>query len=84
MDDVRARADAVGSQKAALLGPSEGGPMGVVRGHISRAHDGAHPVRHTSSTIRDAAYPWAMDPDERQRIIAALPQTWGQGLYADF
>jgi class 3 adenylate cyclase len=24
-----------------------------------------------------------MDPDERRRIIEAIPQTWGQGLYVD-
>jgi pimeloyl-ACP methyl ester carboxylesterase len=85
MDDVRAVLDAVGSHKAALLGPSEGGPM-------SALFAATYPERTTAlilygtfaSTIRDAAYPWAMDPDERQKIIAALPQTWGQGLYADF
>ena len=36
-----------------------------------------------ASTIRDAAYPWAMDPEERRRVIEAMPQTWGQGLYVD-
>jgi pimeloyl-ACP methyl ester carboxylesterase len=36
-----------------------------------------------ASTIRDAASPWAMDPAERRRIIEAIPQTWGQGLYVD-
>jgi pimeloyl-ACP methyl ester carboxylesterase len=84
MDDVRAVLDAIGSQKAALLGPSEGGPM-------SALFAATYPERTTAlilygtfaSTIRDAAYPWAMDPGERQKIIAALPQTWGQGLYAD-
>jgi pimeloyl-ACP methyl ester carboxylesterase len=84
MDDVRAVLDAVGSQRAALFGPSEGGPM-------SALFAATYPERTTAlilygtfaSTIRDAAYPWAMDPDERQRLIATIPQTWGQGLYVD-
>jgi class 3 adenylate cyclase len=84
MDDVRAVLDAVGSQGAALLGPSEGGPM-------SALFAATYPERTTAlilygtfaSTIRDAAYPWAMDPEERRRVIEAMPQTWGQGLYVD-
>jgi len=84
MDDVHAVLDAVGAQKAALLGPPEGGPM-------SALFAATYPERTTAlilygtfaSTIRDAAYPWPMDPGERQKIIAALPQTWGQGLYTD-
>ena len=83
-DDVRAVLDAVGSQRAALFGPSEGGPM-------SALFAATYPERTTAlmlygtfaSTIRDAAYPWAMDPEERRRIIEAIPQTWGQGLYVD-
>jgi pimeloyl-ACP methyl ester carboxylesterase len=84
MDDVRAVLDAVGSQKAALFGPSEGGPM-------SALFAATYPERTTAlilygtfaSTIRDSAYPWAMDPEERRRVIEAIPQTWGQGLYVD-
>jgi len=84
MDDVRAVLDAVGSQGAALLGPSEGGPM-------SALFAATYPERTTAlilygtfaSTIRDAAYPWAMAPEERRRVIEAMPQTWGQGLYVD-
>jgi pimeloyl-ACP methyl ester carboxylesterase len=84
MDDVRAVLGAVGSQGAALLGPSEGGPM-------SALFAATYPERTTAlmlygtfaSTIRDAAYPWAMDPEERRRVIEAIPQTWGQGLYVD-
>ena len=84
MDDVRAVLGAVGSQGAALLGSSEGGPM-------SALFAATYPERTTAlilygtfaSTIRDAAYPWAMDPEERRRVIEAIPQTWGQGLYVD-
>ncbi|MEX2048128.1 MAG: adenylate/guanylate cyclase domain-containing protein [Gemmatimonadota bacterium] len=84
MDDVRAVMDAVGSEKAALLGPSEGGPL-------SALFAATYPERTTAlilygtfaSTIRDRDYPWAMDADERERIIELMPLTWGRGEYAE-
>jgi len=84
MDDVRAVMDAAGSERAALFGPSEGGPM-------SALFAATYPERTTAlilygtfaSTIRDASYPWPMDPAERQRMIEAIPQQWGRGTYAD-
>jgi pimeloyl-ACP methyl ester carboxylesterase len=84
MDDVRAVLDSVGAQRAALFGPSEGGPM-------SALFAATYPERSTAlilygtfaSTIRDSAYPWAMDPEERRRLIEAMPETWGRGLYVD-
>ncbi len=36
-----------------------------------------------ASTIRDASYPWPMDPAERHTIIEAIPQQWGRGAYVD-
>ena len=84
MDDVRAVMDAVGSEKAALLGVSEGGPM-------SALFAATYPQRTTglvlygtfASTIRDDAYPWAMDAHDREEIIEDMPRTWGLGDYVD-
>jgi pimeloyl-ACP methyl ester carboxylesterase len=84
MDDVRAVLDAAGSQRAALFGPSEGGPM-------SALFAATHPQRTSAlilygtfaSSIRDAAYPWAMDPKERDKVIQAISDRWGQGTYVD-
>ena len=46
MDDVRAVMDAVGSERAVLMGISEGAPMSIaVRGDVSRTHGGARAVR---------------------------------------
>ena len=54
MDDVRAVLDAVGSERAALFGHSEGGNMCVaLRGHVSRADDGADHARQ----LREAPRP---------------------------
>ena len=36
-----------------------------------------------ASTVRDAAYPWAMDPQERRTVIEAIPEQWGRGTYAE-
>jgi class 3 adenylate cyclase len=84
MDDVRAVLDAVGSQQAALLAASEGGPMAAL-------FAATYPERTTAlilygtfaSTIRDADYPWTMDAASRRQAIEALPLTWGQGTYVD-
>ena len=84
MDDVRAVMDAAGSERAALFGPSEGGPM-------SALFAATYPERTTAlilygtfaSTVRDATYPWAMDPEERRKVIEAIPEQWGQGAYVD-
>ena len=36
-----------------------------------------------ASTIRDASYPWPMDPAERRTVIEAIPEHWGQGTSVD-
>jgi class 3 adenylate cyclase/pimeloyl-ACP methyl ester carboxylesterase len=84
MDDVRSVLDAVGSSEAALLGPSEGGPMAAL-------FAATYPKRTTAlilygtfaSTIRDADYPWTMAAEARHRIIEEMPLTWGRGAYVD-
>jgi pimeloyl-ACP methyl ester carboxylesterase len=84
MDDVRSVLDAVGSREAALLGPSEGGPMAAL-------FAATYPKRTTAlilygtfaSTIRDADYPWTMTQETRRKIIAEMPLTWGRGSYVD-
>jgi class 3 adenylate cyclase len=84
MDDVRAVMDAAGSEKAALFGVSEGGPMCAL-------FAATYPERTTglalygtfASTIRDSTYPWAMDARDREKVIEAMPGTWGSGHYVD-
>ena len=57
MDDVRAVMEAAGSERAALLGASEGVPMcDPVRGHPSGADH-----RHSCSTAGMARSTWAPD-----------------------
>jgi pimeloyl-ACP methyl ester carboxylesterase/class 3 adenylate cyclase len=80
IDDVRAVMDAAGSERAALLGISEGGPMSVL-------FAATHPERVTALVLYGAMgrtteapdYPWA-SPAEALREAAAefIAPYWGQ------
>jgi len=78
MDDVRGVMDAVGCEKAALFGVSEGGPM-------SALFAATYPER-TSALIMYGSYPkriwsedfpWAPTPDQRQLFFDAIKNGWG-------
>ena len=78
MDDVRAVMDAVGSERAALLGHSEGGNMCVL-------FTATYPERTTAlllvgsyaKRLRSQDYPWAPTVEERSREIEETEATWG-------
>jgi class 3 adenylate cyclase len=79
MDDVRAVLDAVGSERAALFGYSEGGPMSVL-------YAGTYPERTTALVLYgtyakrrdpDDDYPWAPTWAERQAYAGDIERTWG-------
>ena len=78
MDDVRAVMDAVGSDRAALLGHSEGGNMCVL-------FSATYPDRTTAlvlvgcyaKRIRSDDYPWAPTVEDRAREIEQTEATWG-------
>jgi pimeloyl-ACP methyl ester carboxylesterase len=78
MDDVRAVMDAVGSERAAVLGTSEGGNMSLL-------FAATHPER-TSALVtfgifakraRSEDYPWAPTAEERERWYESLEREWG-------
>jgi pimeloyl-ACP methyl ester carboxylesterase len=81
MDDVRAVMDAVGAERAALFGFSEGGQMSILfaASYPDRAQAlvlfGTH-ARATSG----AAYPWGF-PDVLARQQDAIDH-WGEGQFA--
>src|SRR3954447_13813194 len=80
IDDVRADMDAAGSERAALFGISEGGPMSIL-------FAASHPERATALILYGAMartteapdYPWA-SPAEALRESAAefIAPNWGQ------
>src|SRR6266480_2668408 len=78
MDDVRAVMDAVGSERAALCGVSEGGPMCSLFAATYPEKTLALVMIGTyAKRIRDADYPWAPTPEHRQEFFDEMRQHWG-------
>jgi class 3 adenylate cyclase len=81
MDDIRAVMDAVGSESAALIGESEGGPLSML-------FAAAHPERTRALILQgaevrertDEDWPWGEStPEEHAAYIATIGERWGQG-----
>ena len=79
MDDVRAVMDAVGSERAALFGYSEGGPMCAL-------FAATYPERTTALVLYgsyakrvdpDDDYPWAPTRENRLAESARIEREWG-------
>jgi class 3 adenylate cyclase len=84
MDDVRAVMDAVGSDRAALFGASEGGPMCAL-------FAATYPERVNSLVMYgsfargfpDGDYPWATTrwattPEDLDALLEVAEETWGE------
>jgi pimeloyl-ACP methyl ester carboxylesterase len=82
MDDVRAVMDAVGSESAALLGYSEGGPMCVLFAATYPERVRALVLYGTYAKRRDPDedYPWAPTSEERLLVARELEETWGENV----
>ena len=81
MDDVRAVMDAAGSEEAALLGYSEGGPMSALFAATYPQRTRAL-VLYGSYARRERAddYPWAPTPEERIQYAEEIERTWGDDV----
>ena len=77
MDDMRAVIDAAGSEQAAILGISEGGPMSLL-------FAATHPARSTALVLYGAFakrlwsqdYPIGVPSLDRQRYLDLIEQQW--------
>ncbi len=77
MDDVRAVMDAAGSERAALLGHSEGGNMCVLFSATAPDRTSALVlVGCYAKRIRSEDYPWAPAWEDRLREIEETERTW--------
>jgi pimeloyl-ACP methyl ester carboxylesterase/DNA-binding winged helix-turn-helix (wHTH) protein/class 3 adenylate cyclase len=78
MDDVRAVMDAVGSERAALCGVSEGGPMCSLFAATYPEKTLALVMIGTyAKRIRDAEYPWGPTPEQREAFFEVMRESWG-------
>ena len=84
MDDVRAVMDATGSEKAALMGISEGGPMCTLFAATYPERTEALILASTlASGIRTDDYPWALSPQLYQKFLDRVESEWGTGFSAE-
>ena len=78
MDDVRAVMDAVGSERAALCGVSEGGPMCSLFAATYPEKTLALVMIGTyAKRIRDAEYPWGPTMEQREQFFEVMREQWG-------
>src|SRR6185503_15914337 len=78
MDDVRAVMDAVGSERAALCGVSEGGPMCSLFAATYPEKTLALVMIGTyAKRIRDAEYPWGPTAEQREQFFEVMRKLWG-------
>jgi class 3 adenylate cyclase len=81
MDDVRAVMDAVGSERAAVFGASEGGNMSMLfaatypERTVALATFGC-----TAKRLWSPDYPWAPTPEERQEMFELVERQWTAGM----
>ncbi|MEA2023978.1 MAG: adenylate/guanylate cyclase domain-containing protein [Actinomycetota bacterium] len=78
MDDVRAVMDASGSEKATLLGHSEGGNMSILfAATYPERTEGLILVGSYAKRIQSEDYPWAPPPGDRKAEIEEVERTFG-------
>ena len=78
MDDVRAVMNAVGSERAALCGVSEGGPMCSLFAATYPEKTLALVMIGTyAKRIRDAEYPWGPTTEQREEFFEVMRRQWG-------
>ncbi|MBI2212476.1 MAG: alpha/beta fold hydrolase [Acidobacteria bacterium] len=78
MDDVRAVMEATGSQRAALCGVSEGGPMCSLFAATYPEKTSALVMIGTyAKRIRDDDYPWGPTQEQREAFFALMQREWG-------
>jgi pimeloyl-ACP methyl ester carboxylesterase len=84
MDDVRAVMDAAGSERAAIMGISEGGPMAAL-------FAATYPERTFAAILYGSParyawapdYPWGRTLEEYRRHLEDMERRWGTPEYSD-
>ena len=83
IDDVRAVMDAAGSERAALLGVSEGGPMCSLFAATHPERTAALVLYGTFATgLEKPDYPWGLTEEVVEAFLKEIDEGWGQGISA--
>jgi len=78
LDDVRAVMEAAGSERAVLMGVSEGGPLcSLFAATYPRRTEALVMVGSYARRLRDADYPWGATPEEHDRFCQTIIDEWG-------
>ena len=78
MDDVRAVLEAVGSERAAIVGISEGGPLSALFAATYPERTSALVMIGTyAKRVRSEDYPWGPTPEEREDFFREMKEHWG-------
>ena len=84
MDDVRAVMDAAGSERAAVMGISEGGVMSCLFAATYPERCAAIIINGSYPTaLRRPGYPWGDDPEEFEKSTKTLPDRYGKAARMD-
>jgi class 3 adenylate cyclase len=79
MDDVRVVMDAVGSERAAIFGDSEGGPMSIMFAATYPERTSHLLLYGTFARLVDDVFPGAYRPAEYEAKIEQMADAWGSG-----
>jgi pimeloyl-ACP methyl ester carboxylesterase len=81
MDDIRAVMDAAGSERAAVVGRSEGGPLAILFAATYPERTSALVLWNTYARgVRGPDYPEGLDPVQTKGFIDLVGANWGTGL----
>ena len=81
MDDLRAVMDAVGSERAAIFGVSEGGNLAALFAATYPDRTAALAMFGTfAKRVWSPDYPWAPTPEARERLYEIVERDWGGAM----
>jgi class 3 adenylate cyclase len=82
--DMIAVLDAVGSDRAVLLGYGLSGPSAIRFSVTHPARVSALVLVNTwAHYVQEDNYPWGMTPSELERFVALVKETWGTGAFVE-
>ena len=78
LDDVRAVMEAAGSERAVLVGVSEGGPLcSLFAATYPEKTDALIMIGSYARRMRDVDYPWGPTREERDAFLDTIVREWG-------